>query len=100
MCAYSEDGDNGTACHCVHVYAPVCVCVCVQAMFGSCMVLLRDHIPRAFTNAADVVALASHALAPVGMCVMGDGINAVLGGVLRGCGRQAWGAALTLIGYW
>ncbi len=31
---------------------------------------------------------------------VGDGLVAVLGGVLRGSGRQSWGAVLNLVGYW
>jgi len=36
----------------------------------------------------------------VALACVGDGFNALLGGVLRACGRQAWGAGLNLFSYW
>jgi Na+-driven multidrug efflux pump len=32
--------------------------------------------------------------------VVGDGLMAVLGGIVRGAGRQSLGAWLNLLGYW
>ena len=35
-----------------------------------------------------------------GQATVGDGFNALLGGVLRACGRQTWGAGLNLFSNW
>jgi MATE family multidrug resistance protein len=46
------------------------------------------------------VATAATVLAVLAVSLPGDGMNCVLGGVLRGAGRQGLGAALNVVTYW
>ncbi len=75
-------------------------CHCVQALMATSLYLGRHAVVGAFTGAAEVVAEAARIMPVVVVCICADGVNSLLSGVLRGCGRQAWGAGLNLVGYW
>jgi MATE family multidrug resistance protein len=72
----------------------------VQALMATSLYLGRHAVVGAFTGAAEVVAEAARIMPVVVVCICADGVNSLLSGVLRGCGRQAWGAGLNLVGYW
>ncbi|GBF89389.1 MATE efflux family protein [Raphidocelis subcapitata] len=52
------------------------------------------------SNNEEVLALTMQLLPFLAASFVGDGINAVLQGVLRGAGRQLLGAGLNALGYW
>ena len=52
-----------------------------------------------FTNEQAVIDAVEEVIPIVCMGMLGDGLNAVYGGVVRGCGRQSMGATLNLIGW-
>ncbi len=47
-----------------------------------------------------MVAVATDVVPLVGGLLFCDGLNSVLGGVLRASGRQTWGAASNMVAYW
>jgi len=74
--------------------------VCVLQVLLACGVyLLRNNLATAFTSAPAVVELTALTAPVVALTVVADGLNSLLAGVLRGCGRQSWGACLNLISY-
>ncbi|KXZ45349.1 hypothetical protein GPECTOR_56g446 [Gonium pectorale] len=60
----------------------------------------RHHVAKVFTLQPDVVHNVGRLMPALAASVLGDGVIAVLGGILRGSGRQSLGAALNLVGYW
>ncbi len=53
-----------------------------------------------YRSAMQVIETAASVLPIVAACLPGDGLNSVMGGVLRGSGRQGVGAALNFATYW
>lgn len=62
--------------------------------------VLRFHVGTAFSSDSDVVALVAKSLTVLVYCTTVDAPGAVLGGVLRGFGRQAIGGYLNLFFYY
>ncbi|GLI70070.1 hypothetical protein VaNZ11_014842 [Volvox africanus] len=74
--------------------------VVMQLLLAGGLFVGRHLVARVFTGDAEVVYNMSRIMPALAASAVGDGLVAVLGGVLRGCGRQAWGAVLNLVGYW
>jgi MATE family multidrug resistance protein len=62
--------------------------------------LLRHQLLAVFTDSGEVTAATLGVMPVLSLSFLTDGLNAVLGGVLRGAGQQKMGAALNLLGYW
>jgi len=72
----------------------------VMAVFAALFIVLRDVIPRIYTQDAPVVLLAA-AIFPVAAAFqVFDGVQVAGTGVLRGMGKTRPAAAMNLVGYW
>lgn len=72
----------------------------VQFILSIAMLVCRDLVGDLFSNDADVANLVS-VLVPIScIFMMGDAIQATIGGVLRGLGRQKLVLLLNILGFW
>ena len=71
-----------------------------QLLLAAAAYTARAQLVAAFTHQPAVMALALRVVPILTLAFMGDGLNTVLSGVLRGAGRQMVGAAVNLAGYW
>ncbi|KXZ41992.1 hypothetical protein GPECTOR_228g509 [Gonium pectorale] len=71
-----------------------------QVLLGAAGFAWRDEAVGLMSNQADVLELARHVLPVLAVCFVFDGQNVVLSSVLRGAGRQWFGAACGLVGWW
>ncbi|CAG9460294.1 unnamed protein product [Pedinophyceae sp. YPF-701] len=71
-----------------------------QGSMSVMVIALRQYVPRLFTSDQRVIDLAAKCLFPLGISVIGDGLQCVLSGLLRGSGRPALGAYISLATYW
>jgi MATE family multidrug resistance protein len=53
-----------------------------------------------FTDDINIANAAAKVFPIMAWCLLGDGVNATVGGVLRGAGRQELGAIFNLVAYW
>lgn len=78
----------------------VCVAVVMSAIqaiiLGSIYVALRFHLGSVYSNDAEVVNYVATLIPFVACVALFDGIQGVLSGVARGCGRQEMGAYVNL----
>jgi len=72
----------------------------VQFLLSIIMLLCRDIVGDLFSNDADVVDLVSILIPISCIFMMGDAIQATIGGVLRGLGRQKLVLWLNILGFW
>ncbi|GIL44098.1 hypothetical protein Vafri_1641 [Volvox africanus] len=80
--------------------AAVSAAMVMQLLLAGGLFMGRHLVARVFTGDKEVVYNVGRIMPAVAASAVGDGLVAVLGGVLRGCGRQTWGAVLNLVGYW
>uniref|UniRef100_A0A7S0S1K1 Protein DETOXIFICATION n=1 Tax=Chlamydomonas leiostraca TaxID=1034604 RepID=A0A7S0S1K1_9CHLO len=71
-----------------------------QAVLASILLTFSSHIINFFCQDPSVMGIALGLLPIVACNTLADGMNVVLNGVLRACGRQALGARLQLFSYW
>lgn len=71
-----------------------------QASLAAALVLGRNVWGAVFTDLPEVIAACAAAFPVMAGSMFGDGMNATIGGVLRGAGRQELGALLNLASYW
>eukprot|EP00798_Chlamydomonas_sp_ICE-L_P029169 gene29169-32391_t len=74
--------------------------LCTQSVFALLLFFNSNSLGLLFTDSPEVVAAVAVVAPIVSISLIGDGVNAVMAGVLRGCGRQMTGAVLNLIGFW
>jgi MATE family multidrug resistance protein len=60
----------------------------------------RNSAAYLFTDEVEVATAAAKIFPIMACCLIGDGVNAAVGGVLRGAGRQELGAIFNLVAYW
>ncbi|GLC40447.1 hypothetical protein PLESTB_001346900 [Pleodorina starrii] len=72
----------------------------LQLCLGGGLFAGQHLVARIFTSEPSIVYNVGRIMPALAASAVGDGMVAVLGGVLRGSGRQTWGAALNLVGYW
>ncbi|KAG2495579.1 hypothetical protein HYH03_006179 [Edaphochlamys debaryana] len=73
---------------------------CIQLCIALLLFSGRHVVARAFTHQEDIVANVARVMPVIAFSAMGDGLVAVMGGILRGSGRQSLGALLNLCSYW
>jgi multidrug resistance protein, MATE family len=71
-----------------------------QCCLASIILAYREKAALVFTDDKAVAAAAAPVMVVMAICMFGDGINAVLGGTLRGAGRQEIGAIANLSAFW
>ncbi|KAG2436928.1 hypothetical protein HXX76_006447 [Chlamydomonas incerta] len=71
-----------------------------QLAISACLLPNAAGVARFFCPDPVAAALASTLLPITALNTIGDGMNCVLNGILRACGRQALGARLQLMTYW
>ncbi|PNW85776.1 hypothetical protein CHLRE_03g205850v5 [Chlamydomonas reinhardtii] len=71
-----------------------------QLAISACLLPNAARVARFFCPDPVAAALASTLLPITALNTIGDGMNCVLNGILRACGRQALGARLQLMTYW
>jgi len=80
-----------------------CALVCgliVCALNITISIASRNYIGYIFTNETEVIDLVAQMMPIVATFNFFDGVQGVASGVIRGMGRQAYGAAINLISYW
>lgn len=73
--------------------------VCMVGL-GFCLMLARTAIPKLYTNAAEVLALATAVFPIVAAFQIADGTQVIAAGVLRGMGRTRFAMASNVLGYY
>lgn len=63
-------------------------------------VAIRTKLPSLFSDSANVVDIAIHAMPFVGMLMVGDALALAAHGVLRGIGRQRVGGPTNVVAHW
>lgn len=71
-----------------------------QCSTAGVMWSLQHQVMRVFTDSAEITAAALRVMPVLAVSFVTDGFNCILGGVLRGAGKQSVGAVLNLLGYW
>jgi MATE family multidrug resistance protein len=74
--------------------------VAFQIIFIAIVVPFKDSLGRLFTTDEEVTSLVAEIIPIWCMFMIGDSIQAVTGGVLRGLGRQKLCLLLNILGYW
>jgi hypothetical protein len=72
----------------------------IQVLLAGSVMASRHVAAHLFTDDPAVVAAAAPVFPVMAFCLLGDGINATLGGMLRGAARQEVGAVLGIVSYW
>lgn len=72
----------------------------LQCLLAIVTLVSRKWAAYIFTDDEQVAESAAAVFPIMAWCLLGDGINATVGGVLRGAGRQELGAIFNLIAYW
>ncbi len=81
------------------LYALLAGSVCMVGL-GVCLMLARTAIPKLYTNAADVLALAAATFPIVAAFQIADGAQVIAAGVLRGMGRTRFAMVSNVLGYY
>ncbi|KAI3433740.1 hypothetical protein D9Q98_003547 [Chlorella vulgaris] len=81
-------------------YTATAITVCTQVSLVTTILLARHKLGALFTDIPEVIALCGKTFKLMAASMAGDGLNAVISGVLRGAGRQELGALLNLGSYW
>ncbi|GFH30761.1 multidrug and toxic compound extrusion protein, partial [Haematococcus lacustris] len=71
-----------------------------QLVLAALIATFSRHIVAFFCSDAAVMHIARGVVPILALNIVFDGVNVVLNGVLRACGRQALGARLQLCSYW
>ncbi|ETV96278.1 hypothetical protein H310_10451 [Aphanomyces invadans] len=71
----------------------------VSLVTGICVFAFRFMYPRVFTQDTAMIELAAQVAVIVAGFQFVDGVNAAIQGTLRGCGLQAYGAAINFVSY-
>lgn len=88
--------------HSAHRSAYTATGIVVMMQLILCVIVLatRNVAGYLFTEDSSVAKAAAPVLTVMAFCLLGDGLNALLGGVLRGSGRQDLGAIVNLSVFW
>jgi len=74
--------------------------VCQQLLVASTLLVFRHEVASIFTNSMEVKTAFEKLIPIVAWGGIGDGLNAIMGSVVRGCGRQSLGAVMNAVIYW
>jgi MATE family multidrug resistance protein len=74
--------------------------VAMQVGLGIMSVVGRQAVGMAFSDDEGVIRATAEIVPLIAFCMLGDGVNASIGGMLRGIGRQEIGAKYNLLSYW
>uniref|UniRef100_A0A2K5JSB1 Multidrug and toxin extrusion protein n=1 Tax=Colobus angolensis palliatus TaxID=336983 RepID=A0A2K5JSB1_COLAP len=72
----------------------------ISVVLGTVISILKNQLGRIFTSDEDVIALVSQVLPVYSVFHVFEAVCCVYGGVLRGTGKQAFGAAVNAITYY
>nr|XP_028691943.1 multidrug and toxin extrusion protein 2 isoform X5 [Macaca mulatta] len=72
----------------------------ISVLLGTVISILKNQLGRIFTSDEDVIALVSQVLPVYSVFHVFEAVCCVYGGVLRGTGKQAFGAAVNAITYY
>uniref|UniRef100_A0A2K5DZQ0 Multidrug and toxin extrusion protein n=1 Tax=Aotus nancymaae TaxID=37293 RepID=A0A2K5DZQ0_AOTNA len=78
----------------------VLLIVGISLVLGTLISILRNQLGHIFTNDEDVIALVGQVLPVYSVFHLFEAVCCVYGGVLRGTGKQAFGAAVNAITYY
>ncbi|XP_064234328.1 multidrug and toxin extrusion protein 2 isoform X2 [Aotus nancymaae] len=78
----------------------VLLIVGISLVLGTLISILRNQLGHIFTNDEDVIALVGQVLPVYSVFHLFEAVCCVYGGVLRGTGKQAFGAAVNAISYY
>jgi MATE family multidrug resistance protein len=71
-----------------------------QVVLATATLACRNTAAYFFTDDKDVASAAAKIFPIMAWCLLGDGVNSTVAGVLRGAGRQELGAMFNLVAYW
>ena len=92
-------GANNPALARKSAYLCLCILFVIGLHFSVGVFILRPYLPLLFTTDPCIIAGASKALFITAVYVNFDGFRLMLGGILKGCGRQSVGSITNLIVY-
>uniref|UniRef100_A0A2K6NQE8 Multidrug and toxin extrusion protein n=1 Tax=Rhinopithecus roxellana TaxID=61622 RepID=A0A2K6NQE8_RHIRO len=84
---------------CSAVSGVLCI-VGISVVLGTVISILKNQLGRIFTSDEDVIALVSQVLPVYSVFHVFEAVCCVYGGVLRGTGKQAFGATVNAITYY
>ncbi|XP_017717459.1 PREDICTED: multidrug and toxin extrusion protein 2 isoform X2 [Rhinopithecus bieti] len=84
---------------CSAVSGVLCI-VGISVVLGTIISILKNQLGRIFTSDEDVIALVSQVLPVYSVFHVFEAVCCVYGGVLRGTGKQAFGATVNAITYY
>jgi MATE family multidrug resistance protein len=74
--------------------------ILIQALLIAFLVPLRSYLSDAFVNDEEVASVTEELILLSSIFMLGDSVQACIGGVLRGLGRQNFVFFLNVIGFW
>ena len=80
--------------------AALVLALCFASLNSSILILVRSHWGKLWSSDPTVIQIVSDILPLAALFQLSDGLGAVGGGVLRGCGHQKLGAYINLCGYY
>ncbi|KAL4547873.1 hypothetical protein Ndes2526B_g07093 [Nannochloris sp. 'desiccata'] len=81
-------------------YAAFGMVLLTQVVLAMGTLACRNTAAYLFTDDVDVASAAAKIFPIMAWCLLGDGVNSTVAGVLRGAGRQELGAMFNLVAYW
>jgi multidrug resistance protein, MATE family len=81
-------------------YVAFVIVLITQFVLAAGALACRNSAGYLFTDDIDVASAAAKIFPIMAVCLLGDGVNATVAGVLRGAGRQELGAMFNLVAYW
>jgi MATE family multidrug resistance protein len=72
----------------------------IQTILTVILLLCKDVLGHLFSNDEEVATMVSELIPISCIFIMGDGIQATIGGVFRGLGRQKFVLWLNILGFW
>lgn len=77
-----------------------CMGLAVMVLLGAGLIIGGSAVARPFSEDPEVLGLAAEIMPPLALALIANGGTAVLAGVLRGCGRQLFGAVANFVVNW
>ncbi|XP_074659913.1 multidrug and toxin extrusion protein 1-like isoform X2 [Tubulanus polymorphus] len=70
------------------------------SVVAGAFIAFNNYLPQVFSNDSTVIEITASILPVVAIYQVTDGIGCVCGGIIRGCGRQHFGAITVFIGFY
>ena len=81
-------------------WVAVALTMVCQVVIGTIAVLERNNVGLIFSDDMEVLVETAKVIPLVALCMIGDGLNASIGGSFRGLGKQDLAAIFNLVNFW